>query len=75
MYKILDRETNQHLTFETYEAACIFKGLDPKKAFRYRRRTADRPKDFNSHPLPTLAEQNKTAEYVSAWLKLNKLAA
>ena len=75
MYKVLNRENNQFLTFKTYEEACQFKGLDPKKGFRYRRRTADRPKDFTSAPLLILAAQNKTAEYMAAWLKLNHLKA
>lgn len=75
MYKILNRDTNEHVIFDTYEQACIFKGLDPKKAFRYRRRTADRPKDFISGALLHFAAENDVKNYVKAWLNQNNLRA
>ena len=75
MYKILNRDTNEHVIFKTDEEACLFKRLDPKKAFRYRRRTADRPKDFISGALLHFAAENDIKGYVKAWLTLNKLAA
>lgn len=75
MYKILDKNTNQHVIFSTYEQACEFKGLDPRKAFRYRRRAADRPKDFTSGALIYFAAENDVKAYVKAWLNQNNLRA
>lgn len=65
MYKVLDREANEHVTFETYAGACIFKGVNPKAAYKVKRNTKDRPKVFFPCDYP--------AQYVSAWLKQNHL--
>ena len=75
MYKILDREANEHVIFETYEDACIFKGVNPKAAYKVKRNTKDRPKDFKSGFLLHHAANNLIKSYVYEWLKLNKLAA
>jgi len=73
MYKVLDREVNEHVIFETYEDACIFKGVNPKAAYKVKRDTKDRPKDFKSHPLNTFAESNLINNYVNEWRRLNHL--
>ena len=75
MYKILDREANEHVTFETYADACIFKGVNPKAAYKVKRNTKDRPKVFVSAMLHQAAQNGLTASYVREWLSLNKLAA
>jgi len=74
MYKVLDRDTNEHVTFETYEDACIFKGVNPKAAYKVKRNTKDRPKSFNDGELIRCANNNWIKEYVNHWLSLNKLA-
>ena len=43
MYKILDTDSNTHVIFDSYTDACAFKGLDPKKAYKVKRNTKDRP--------------------------------
>jgi hypothetical protein len=73
MYKILDRDLNEHVTFDTYAEACIFKGVKPSAAYKVKRNTKDRPKDFKSHPLITLAEAGLINSYINAWLSLNHL--
>ena len=73
MYKILDREANEHVIFDNFDDACIFKGVNPKAAYKVKRNTKDRPKDFSSYDLVVHANQNNTLMYVSAWLKQNGL--
>lgn len=75
MYKVLDHDTNEHVIFETYEDACIFKGINPKTAYKVKRNTKDRPKDFKSGGLVQYGANNLIKSYVYEWLKLNKLAA
>lgn len=75
MYKILDREANEHVIFETYEDACIFKGVNPKAAYKVKRNTKDRPKVFVSGLLLQAVEKNLIETYCREWLSLNKLAA
>ena len=67
MYKILDTDSNTHVMFDSYIDACAFKGLDPKKAYKVKRNTKDRPKVFFACDYP--------AQYVSAWLSQNHLRA
>jgi hypothetical protein len=43
MYKILDTDSNTHVIFDSYIDACAFKGLDPKKAYKVKRNTKDKP--------------------------------
>ena len=66
MYKILDREANEHVIFNNYDDACIFKGVNPKAAYKVKRNTKDRPKVFFACDYP--------AQYVRSWLNLNHLA-
>lgn len=75
MYKVLDHDTNEHVIFETYEDACIFKGVNPKAAYKVKRNTKDRPKDFKSGALLQYGANNLIKSYVYEWLKLNTLAA
>ena len=75
MYKVLDKDINKLVIFETYEDACIFKGVNPKAAYKVKRNTKDRPKDFSSSQLTEAAQNNLTAVYVHWWLKINYLAA
>ena len=74
MYKVLDRDANEHVTFETYEDACIFKGVNPKSAYKVKRNTKDRPKVFVNGMILQAVENNLIKSYVREWLKLNKLA-
>lgn len=74
MYKVLDHETNEHVIFETYEDACIFKGINPKAAYKVKRDLRDRPKDYKSGALVQYGLNNAIKAYVLEWLKLNKLA-
>ena len=66
MYKILDHETNEHVIFETYEDACIFKGVNSKAAYKVKRNTKDRPKVF-------FAYNDYPGQYIYDWLKQNHL--
>ena len=75
MYKVLDHDTNEHVIFESYTDACIFKGVNPKAAYKVKRDTKDRPKDFKSGSLLQYGANGLTKSYVYEWLKLNKLAA
>jgi hypothetical protein len=75
MYKVLDHDTNEHVIFETYEDACIFKGVNLKAAYKVKRDTKDRPKDFKSGTLVYYGINGLTKSYVYEWLKLNKLVA
>ena len=75
MYKVLDRDTNEHVIFDSFEDACIFKGVNPKAAYKVKRNTKDRPKDFSSYELVVHANENNTLMYVRSWLNLNHLAA
>ena len=75
MYKVLDHDTNEHVIFDSYTDACIFKGVNPKAAYKVKRNTKDRPKDFKSGSLMQYGVNNSIKAYVSEWLKLNKLAA
>ena len=70
MYKILDTDSNTHVIFDSYIDACAFKGLDPKKAYKVKRNTKDRPKTFMPYITATT-----TAQYVRAWLTQNHLRA
>jgi len=74
MYKILDRDTNEHVIFDSYDDACIFKGVNPKAAYKVKRNTKDRPKDFGSGTLNRYANEGLISSYVREWLTLNKLA-
>jgi hypothetical protein len=74
MYKVLDHDTNEHVIFDSYTDACIFKGVNPKAAYKVKRNTKDRPKDFKSGSLMQYGVNNSIKAYVSEWLKLNKLA-
>jgi hypothetical protein len=74
MYKILDHDTNEHVIFNSYEDACIFKGVNPKAAYKVKRNTKDRPKDFGGYDLAVHANENNTLMYVRSWLKQNHLA-
>ena len=65
MYKVLDKDINKLVIFETYEDACIFKGVNPKAAYKVKRNTKDRPKVFFPCYNP--------AQYVNAWLAQNHL--
>ena len=65
MYKVLDKNINEHVIFNTYIEACDFKGLDPKKVYKYKRNTKDRPKVFP----PILPER----DYITTWLNANGL--
>jgi hypothetical protein len=75
MYKVLDHDTNEHVIFERYDDACIFKGVNPKAAYKVKRNTKDRPKDFKSGALMQYGANGLIKSYVYEWLKLNKLAA
>lgn len=75
MYKVLDRDTNEHVIFETYEDAYIFKGVNPKAAYKVKRNTKDRPKNFKSGALLQYGANGLIKSYIYEWLKLNKLAA
>lgn len=75
MYKVLDSESNELVIFETYEDACIFKGINPKAAYKVKRDLRDRPKDYKSGSLVQYGLNNAIKAYVLEWLKLNKLAA
>jgi hypothetical protein len=75
MYKILDTDSNTHVIFDSYTDACAFKGLDPKKAYKVKRNTKDRPKHFNSVTLINFAVENNIKAYVRDWLILNNLRA
>jgi hypothetical protein len=75
MYKVLDHDTNEHVIFESYDDACIFKGVNPKAAYKVKRNTKDRPKDYKSGSLVQYGLNNAIKAYVLEWLKLNKLAA
>ena len=73
MYKILDTDSNTHVMFESYTDACAFKGLDPKKAYKVKRNTKDRPKNFNDGELARCATNNWISQYVKHWLSINNL--
>jgi hypothetical protein len=75
MYKVLDHDSNEHVIFESYDDACIFKGVNPKAAYKVKRNVKDRPKDFKSGALLQFAANGLIKSYVYEWLKLNKLAA
>lgn len=75
MYKILDTDSNTHVMFDSYIDACAFKGVDPKKAYKVKRNTKDRPKVFGTAILNQIAEQGLTKSYVSRWLSDNHLRA
>lgn len=75
MYKILDTDSNTHVIFDSYIDACAFKGLDPKKAYKVKRNTKDRPKHYNSVTLINFAVENNIKAYVRDWLILNNLRA
>lgn len=75
MYKVLDRDTNEHVIFDSFDDACIFKGVNPKAAYKVKRNTKDRPKDFKSGFLMQYGANGLIKAYVQEWLKLNKLAA
>jgi hypothetical protein len=65
MYKIFDKTSNSYIIFDTYIEACNFKGIDPKKAYKYKHNTKDRPKVFP----PILS----TRDYITAWISANNL--
>ena len=73
MYKVLDTDINTHVVFESYIDACAFKGLDPKKAFKTKRNTKDRPKHFDDGELARCVTNNWISQYVKHWLALNNL--
>jgi hypothetical protein len=73
MYKVLDRDSNEHVIFDSFEDACIFKGVNIKSVYKVKRDTKDRPKDFKSGSLLQLATNGSIKAYVQEWLKLNKL--
>jgi hypothetical protein len=73
MYKVLDRDSNEHVIFDSFEDACIFKGVNIKSVYKVKRDTKDRPKDFKSGLLLQLATNGSIKAYVQEWLKLNKL--
>jgi hypothetical protein len=75
MYKVLDRDSNEHVIFDSFEDACIFKGVNPKAAYKVKRNTKDRPKDFKSGSLLQYGANGLIKSYVYEWLKLNSLAA
>jgi hypothetical protein len=75
MYKILDTDSNTHVIFDSYIDACAFKGLDPKKAYKVKRNTKDRPKDFTNHTLQMCVANNFIETYCYEWAKLNHLRA
>ena len=75
MYKILDTDSNTHVIFDSYIDACAFKGLDPKKAYKVKRNTKDRPKNFNDGELARCAANNWISHYVKHWLSINNLRA
>jgi hypothetical protein len=75
MYKVLDHDSNEHVIFESYTDACIFKGVNPKAAYKVKRNIKDRPKDFKSGSLLQYGANGLIKSYVYEWLKLNKLAA
>ena len=33
-YKVLDRDTNEHVIFDSFEDACIFKGVNIKSVYK-----------------------------------------
>ena len=71
MYKVLDRDANEHVIFESYDDACIFKGINPKTAYKVKRNTKDRPKHFESGSLLQYGANSSIKAYVQEWLKLN----
>jgi len=73
MYKVLDRDSNEHVIFDSFEDACIFKGVNIKSVYKVKRDTKDRPKDFKSGTLTYLGMNGSIKAYVQEWLKLNKL--
>jgi hypothetical protein len=75
MYKVLDRDSNEHVIFDSFEDACIFKGVNIKSVYKVKRNTKDRPKDFKSGSLLQTGANGLIKSYVYEWLKLNKLAA
>jgi tmRNA-binding protein len=72
-YKVLDRDSNEHVIFDSFEDACIFKGVNIKSVYKVKRNTKDRPKDFKSGSLLLYATNSSIKAYVQEWLKLNKL--
>ena len=75
MYKVLDRDSNEHVIFDSFEDACIFKGVNIKSVYKVKRDTKDRPKDFKSGFLLLHATNSSIKAYVQEWLKLNKLCS
>ncbi len=75
MYKILDTDSNTHVIFDSYIDACAFKGINPKAAYKVKRNTKDRPKDFTSHTLQMCVAKNLFETYYYEWVKLNHLKA
>ena len=73
MYKVLDRDSNEHVIFDSFEDACIFKGVNIKSVYKVKRDTKDRPKDFKSGTLVQYGNNGSIKAYVQEWLKLNKL--
>ena len=73
MYKILATDSNTHVIFDSYIDACAFKGLDPKKAYKVKRNTKDRPKHFDDGELARCAANNWIGQYVKHWLSINNL--
>lgn len=75
MYKVLDHDTNEHVIFDSFDDACIFKGVNPKAAYKVKRNTKDRLKDFISESLLHYGAKGLIKSYVRTWLLNNHLAA
>lgn len=75
MYKVLDRDSNEHVIFYNFDDACIFKGVNTKSVYKVKRNTKDRPKDFESGGLVYYGINGSIKAYVQEWLKLNKLCS